>query len=107
MPAKKKFASKLQDTNLDTELRLGQQGFSACFVSKEQYQQLMFVLSQTCTTTENHQMYEEILTLLNDFHTSSKEDFQAMVKQLEIPFKYQHEISLEENRQHFKEFFLF
>ena len=76
-------------------------------MSKEQYQLLMFVLGQPCTTIDNNQKFEEILILFNDFHTNSEENFETMMKQLEIPFKYNHEISLEENRRRFKDFFPF
>ena len=100
----KEFASKLPETDLDTELWLIQQRISAHFVLKEQYQQLMFVLGQTCTT-ENDQKFDDIFTLLNDFTTSSKENFQVMLKQLGIPFQYNANISLEQNKQQFKDFF--
>ena len=49
----KEFASKLPETAADTELWLVQQGVTACFVLMEQYQQLMFVLGQPCTTEKD------------------------------------------------------
>ena len=100
----KEFASKLPETELDTELWLVQQKVSACFVSMEQYQQLMFVLGQPCTT-ENDQKFDKILTLLNDFNTSSVENFKDMIRQIGIPFDYNANISLQQNRRQFKDFF--
>ena len=102
----KEFASKLPETELDTELRLVQQGVTTCFVLMEQYQQLMFVLGQPCTT-ENDQKFDEILTLLNDFNTSSVENFKDMIRQIGIPFDYNANISLQQNRRQFKDFFSF
>ena len=63
----------------------------------------MFVLGQPCTT-ENDQKFDKILTLLNDFNTSSVENFQDMIRQVGIPFDYNANISLQQNRRQFKDF---
>ena len=91
---RKDFAFKLEETDLDTELWLVQHGVTAHFVLMEQYQQLMVVLGQPCTT-ENDQKFDKILTLLNDFNTSSVENFQDMIRQIGIPYDYNAKISLE------------
>ena len=84
------------------ELELVLRDFTAQFVSLEQYQQLMFILGQRANSLAgNHQCYKKVLTLFNKFHTNSIENFEDMLDQLQFPFFYNRNKSLEENRHDF------
>jgi hypothetical protein len=96
----------LPETAFDKELLLIMQDVTAQFVTKEQYQLLLFILGQKGNTTDdNQQSYKKVLTLFNEFDTSDIKNFQTMLYQLQFPFLYNENKSLAENRRDFKDFF--
>ena len=97
---------KLPELAFDLDLRLIMRGVSAQFVSKEQYQQLLFILGQKGhNETGITQNYTEILSLFNNFHTNSHENIQHMLAALEFLFPYNMHKSIAQNRRDFKDFF--
>ena len=95
------------DIAFEIEVLLVLQGFTAQFVTKEQYQQLLFVLGQKGnSSTVDLQNYKVLLKLFNDFHTNSVDNFKDMMTAFEFPFVYDENKSLPENRCDFKDFFL-
>lgn len=86
------------------ELRLMLQQFTVRFVFQEQYNQLLFVLGQS-KPSSTQQNCKDVLNLFNEFHTKSKMNFKCMMYMLQLPFKYNDQKSLAENRRDFKDFF--
>ncbi len=93
----------------DIKLILLLKEFTAQFVTKEQYQQLLFILGQNQNKTSifagTEQTFKEVLMLFDKFHTGTKENFQDMLHDLQFPFVYNENKSLAENRHDFKDFF--
>ena len=103
---KKNSVQNLDVSAYEYSLLLVLDGFTAQFVTKEQYQQLLFILGQKVNSpAANEQNYQEILQLFNPFHTSSIENFQEMISQLQFPYAYNAKKTLGQNRRDFKDFF--
>ena len=82
----------------DDELLLVLQGVTAQFVTKERYQQLLFVLGQkTFSSVGNQKKFDAVLTLFNSFHTSDVQNFKDMLNGLQFPFVYNNQKTLAEN----------
>ena len=94
----------VEDLAYEMKLRLILRNFTAQFVTVEKYEQLLFVLGQELHNLPG-QSCEEVLTLLNDFPTNTVENFKYMLYQLQLPFIYDIEMTLAENRREFKDFF--
>ena len=93
---------------LNKELIFEYQGISAKWVTTEQYAQLLFILGLEETgSSGNLQSFKKILTFFNNFNTSTKENFQEMIKFLQFPYVYNEFKTLGENRHDFKFFFVF
>jgi hypothetical protein len=96
---------------LENELVLLLQGYTARSVTKEQYQQLLFILGQNPTGKNfpfagPQQTYMEVLKLFNMFGTGTKDNFQDMLYKMQFPFVYNENKPLAKNRHDFKDFFL-
>ena len=78
------------------ELLLVLQGVTAQFVTNEKYQQLLFILGRKDNSSvENQQIsYKDVLTVFNNFITTTPEIFIALIKALQFPFVYDHSKSL-------------
>ena len=97
----------LPEDAFDKDLILMQEGIAVQFVSKIQYQILLFILGQKFNTTNRDlQSYSEILTLLNKFPTNNVNNFQDMLDQLQLPLEFDNQKSLAQNQCDFKDFFL-
>lgn len=80
------------------------QDVTAGFVSHEQYEQLLFVLGQVPQNAPG-QSFKEVLTLFNDFPTNTVHNFKDMLHWLEIPYIYDNNKILAQNRCDFQDFF--
>ena len=89
---------------LDLELLLVSENFTAQFVTQDQYNHLMFILGQKTSTSFEPSFYH-VLNLFKDFHTRSEDNFKEMLEQLQLPFVYDSNKSLAQNRHDFKDFF--
>jgi hypothetical protein len=94
----------------EIELVLLLEGFTAWSVTKEQYQQLLFILGQNPTGKNSpfagpQQTYMEVLKLFNTFGTDTKDNFQDMLYKMQFPFVYDENKPLAKNRRDFKDFF--
>ena len=90
----------------DSDLLLVLKDVTAQFVTKEKYQQLLFILGQNLNaSTENQPKFRKVLELFNEFATDTPENFKGMLNQLQFPFVYNIKKSLAENRREFKDFF--
>ena len=97
----------LDDSAYNLELLLCMKNMTAQFVTKEEYQQLLFILGfKDYNSNIIYQDYKKILTLLNDFDTATESNFKDMLNQLQCPFVYDEGTDLAEDRQEFKDFFL-
>ena len=94
----------------EVELVLVLSNVTAQSVTKEQYQQLLFILGQNQNQKSpfaaTEQTYKEVLKLFNNFNMATKENFQDMIHNLQFPFEYNENRTLAENRHDFKDFFL-
>src|SRR5688500_14465553 len=70
----------------------------------KQYLQLLFVLGQEPPDTPG-QSYKKVLEMLSDFPTHTEYNFKDMIYRLELPFEYDDQKTLAENRRDFKDFF--
>jgi predicted protein tyrosine phosphatase len=87
------------------ELLVCMKNMTAQFVTKNEYQKLLFILGfKDYNSNIMSQDYKEILTLFNDFNTATESNFKDMLKQLQFPFVYDEHIDLAENQQKFKFF---
>jgi hypothetical protein len=90
------------------ELLVCMKNMTAQFVTKNEYQKLLFILGfKDYNSNLMSQDYKEILTLFNDFNTATESNFKDMLKQLQFPFVYDEHIDLAGNQRNFKDFFLF
>src|SRR5688500_15644357 len=90
------------------EVLLVMKDVTAQFVSREQYQQLLFILGQSPKLhpfAGPQQNYTAVLELFNMFETSTIENFQGMLHQFQFHFVYNKNKSLAQNRHDFKDFF--
>ena len=103
---KRNSVENLEESAYDLNLLLVLDGFTAQFVTKKQYQKLLFILGQKVNNpAANEQNYQNILQLFNSFHTSSIDNFQDMLHQLQFPYVYDSKKTLGQNRRDFKDFF--
>ena len=102
---KRDFQCNVGQMAYDMELELVEHNATAQFVSQKQYEQLMFVLGQK-PSNGAWQSCKEVLTLYNDFHTSTSYNFNYMLFWLQLPYKYDNNKTLAKNRWDFKDFFL-
>jgi hypothetical protein len=79
-------------------------GVCGQFVTEEQYAQLMFILGQY-PLNDPRRSCKDVLTLFNEFPTHTVDNFKAMMDQLQLPYVYDDNKSLPENRRNFKDFF--
>jgi len=99
------------DTDIDKsaynlELLLCMKNLTAQFVTKKEYQKLLFILGfKNYNSNLICQNYEAILTLFKDFDTATEVNFKDMLKELQFPFIYNESTDIAENRQDFKDFF--
>lgn len=64
-------ASNLPDLAYEFELLLLLQGVTGQFVTRDQYEHLLFILGQKPISTEKPLMYKDILLMFELFHTST------------------------------------
>src|SRR5687767_11860787 len=84
---KKNLLPNLPEDAFNSDLLLVLKGVTAQFVTKEQYQQLLFILGQNLnTSTENQPKFKKNLELFNDFATHTSDNFKNMLNQLQFPF---------------------
>jgi len=103
----KHFDLNVDKLAYESQLLLVLQGVTAQFVTKEQYQHLLFILGwKVSSSVGNQPNYKEILTLFNSFPTNSYDNFEEMLDQLQMPFPVDRNKTLAENRCNFKDFFL-
>ena len=103
---KKNAMSNMNKLAYDVSLLMVIEGLTGQFVTREKYLQLMFILGQKIINPGNDQDYKELLTLLNNFNTSTPENFKALISKLEFPFIYDEQKIIFQNRCDFKDFFL-
>src|SRR5687767_4708571 len=104
---KKNKLPNLPQKAFESDLLLLLKEVTAQFVTKEQYQHLLFILGQNLNTSiENQPKFQKNLELFNDFATQTPENFKNMLNQLQFPFGYNMNMSLAKNRREFKDFFL-
>ena len=90
----------------DLEVILVLEGFTAQFVTDEQFKYLMFILGQKTSSSDDFQQaYFEVLKVFQGFPTNSVENFKYMMKQLQFPFIYDDSKTIGQNRHDFKDFF--
>src|SRR5687768_7920540 len=105
-PSKKvKKKDKFVKNAYKLELQIVLSDFTAWFVTAQQYKQLLFVLGQQPQDCPG-QSCKEVLTLLNNFPTHTPKNFKDMMYELQLPFMYNENDTLAENRCDFKNFFL-
>ena len=96
----------IDNSAYDLNFLLCMKNVSAQFVSKEEYQKLLFILGfKDYNFNTISQDYRTILTLMNDFSTSTVSNFKHMLHQMQFPFVYDEKRTLAENRKSFKDFF--
>lgn len=97
----------IDDDAYNLDLLVSMKNLSAKYVTNEEYKQLLFILGLKDFTAEViYQDYSLVLSFLNLFHTSSKENFKEMLTQLQIPFYCNDLLTLAELQHEFKDFFL-
>jgi len=100
----KTIKPKLDNWAYRLNLQLVSRDYTAGFVSHEQYEQLLFVLGQNSHNAPGRSC-KEVLTLFNDFPTNTPYNFKDMLHRLEIPFVYDKNKTLAQNRRDFQDFF--
>ena len=96
----------IAESAYNLELLLCMKNMTAQFVTKKEYQQILFILGfKDYNSKIVIQDYKKILALLNDFDTATEINFKDMIKQLQFPYIYDDQLDLAENRQQFKDFF--
>ena len=104
---KKEFPLCCDELEPDSKLLLVLEGVTAQFVTKEKYQQLLFILGQkNFSSVGDEQNFPDILQLFNTFSTKTKENFKDMLNAFQFPFVYNDNLSISVNWQDFKVFFL-
>jgi len=101
---KKWSGTKLDHWAYDLEIRLKLVDATAKFISIEKYELLMFVLGQKPHNVPG-QSCKEVLMLFNEFRCNTVYSFKKMLHQLQLPFVYDDNKSLAQNRYDFKDFF--
>ena len=96
--------TKLDCWAYDLEIRFKLADATAQFVSLETYELLLFVLGQKPHNVPG-QSCKEVLTLFNEFRSNTEYSFKKMLHQLKLPFVYDEDKSLAQNRYDFKDFF--
>ena len=96
----KQFTDKdIGDSAYKLDLLLCMKNMTAQFVTKKEYQKLLFILGfKDYNSDVMSQDYKAILTLLNDFDTATEFNFKDMLNQLQFSFVYDEETDLAENR---------
>ena len=96
----------IDNSAYNMELLLSMKNMTAQFVSREEYQQLLFILGFKDFSSDGMaQDYQPILTLFKEFNTATKDNFKEMIQKLQFPFVYDEEVDLAQNRHDFKDFF--
>ena len=101
---KKTKPTKFAPLAYNLELQIIPSDVTAQFVTLEQYEQLMYVLGQKPHSTTGRSG-QEVLTLFNQFPTNTEHNFRDMLHRLQLPFKYDVNKTLFENRSDFRDFF--
>ena len=101
----------VSDNNIDNsaysmELLLSIRNMTAQFVSREEYQQLMFILGfKNFSSDDMAQDYQPILSLFREFNTATEDKFKDMIQKLQFLFVYDEHSDLAQNRHVFKDIF--
>jgi hypothetical protein len=95
---KKDSTLNLPNEAFDKDLILIMEGIDVQFVTQEQYEILLFILGWKVNLSNGEQQtFMEVLTLFNNFHTATEDNFQAMLDQLQFQFEYDTNKTLAQN----------
>ena len=95
----------LDKDSYKNEYLLVLEDFTAKFVTKEKYQQLLFILGEKPSNGDLQNHYK-LLTLFNHYHMGTIDNFKEMLQYFQFPFVYDDKLPLSMNQHLFKDFFL-